>query len=150
MSLLGKKHKNGSDGDRPQLSNEPASASAPAFLESRDRDEYADASTDASSSQEVREQETSADLVNPPVPDEDLPVQTDRPSYAELWAGGQADRLVRVRQIRHRPSNLPMVAGIFVSRDWKTVSLASVADCGRSHMRELADDQTIEVHFTED
>lgn len=168
MSLLGKKHKRdasdsnsepqGLNEESANVSHEPSSdpAAAPVsdavseereFFEGTPSPDGPSPEVSPAASQEVREQETSADLVHPPVADEDLPVQTDRPSYGDLWAGGQADREVRVRQIRHRPSNLPMVAGIFITREWQTVNLASVADRGRSHMRELADDQTIEVHF---
>jgi hypothetical protein len=80
-------------------------------------------------------------------PDDGLPVQTDRPSYAKLIAAALRHESITIRQIRARPSNQIMVGGIIVTRELKTVPLDSVIDRGRGAIRDLAEDDTIEVYL---
>ena len=80
-------------------------------------------------------------------PVEDLPVQTDRPSYDALVAAALAHKSITIRQIRTRPSNMVLVGGIHLSRTIKTVSLDDVLERGRGAIRDLADDDTIEVYI---
>lgn len=80
----------------------------------------------------------------------EIPDQVDRPSYEELLEAAQKRRSFRVRQIRARAPNDTLVAGVFVSPRWAVISLERVLDMGRSYLRQLANDKTIEVHLVEE